>query len=123
MTLRILISGAFLLSGVLYAQQPVATGKLDSASVNYKGASGPALDKHSSDDDLVRGLDAAFGNAPEFSNVLVQSKHHNITLSGTVASKDARKRAEKLALNTAGVRNVRDHLKVVATPTETVMAN
>lgn len=123
MTSRILAAGVVLIAGALYAQQPVATGKIDSSSINYRGASGSALNKHSSDDELVRGLDAAYSNAPEFSNVLVQSKHHNVTLTGSVESKEAKKRAEKIAMTTAGVRSVRDRLKVVATPTQTVLAN
>ena len=123
MTSRVLVSGVLLIAGALYAQQPVATGKFDPSATNYRGSSGSALNKHSSDDDLVRGLDAAYSNAPEFANVLVHAKHHNVTLSGTVESKEAKKRAEKIALTTAGVRNVQNRLKVVATPTQTVVAN
>jgi osmotically-inducible protein OsmY len=95
-----------------WGQQPIAVGKVDDSSKNYHSADGAALSKESSDAELARSLDQAFGNDPRFSNVQVAVKHRRVVLTGDVDSKDVKRRAEQLAENTAGVREVRDHLKV-----------
>jgi osmotically-inducible protein OsmY len=99
-----------------WGQQPVAVGKTDDAK-NYHAADGTGLSKDSSDAELTRSLDQSFSNDPQFNNVQVTVKHHRVVLTGAVASKDAKRRAERLAQNTEGVRDVRDHLKVKDTAT------
>lgn len=87
-------------------------GKAGDSGKNYHSPDGTTLSKNSSDEDLARALNENFGNDPEFGNVQVAVKHHKVTLAGTVDSKDARNRAEKLAENTAGVRYVHNRLKL-----------
>jgi osmotically-inducible protein OsmY len=104
--------GMVLASGMLLAQQPMPMGKMSDSAKNYRSVDGTVLSKHSSDDDLARALNESYANDPEFSNVQVTVKHHRVTLAGTVVTKDAKQRAEKTAVNMAGVRDVRDRLKV-----------
>jgi osmotically-inducible protein OsmY len=101
-----------LLSATLLAQQPVPMGKTSDSAKNYRAADGATLSKNSSDDDLTRALNESYSNDPEFSDVRVQVKHRKVTLAGTVLTTGAKRRAEKMAAQTAGVRDVRDHMKI-----------
>lgn len=112
MAKRIMVALSMLVSAVLVAQQPVPMGKVDNSSRNYRSADGTVLSKHSSDSDLERALNEDFGNNPEFSGVQVAVKHHSVTLRGSVLSKEAKKRAERVAQHTVGVNFVHNRIKV-----------
>lgn len=114
-----LVGCMIMLSGMLLAQQPVPTANA-SPGKNYRAADGSALSNKSSDEELARSLNESLADDPEFHDVTVKVKHHSATLEGMVASKDAKKRAESMASHTAGVRYVRNRLKV---GDETVLSN
>jgi hypothetical protein len=106
-------------SAALLAQQPVPTGKVSDSAKNYRAADGTTLSKNSSDDDLARALNESYSNDPEFSDLRVQVKHRKVTLAGTVITEGAKRRAEKMAAQTVGVRDVRDRLKIGETRNRT----
>ena len=112
--MRILwMCGTFcLFSSLLLAQQPVATGKLDRAARNYEAGDGSTLSKNSTDDDVARALRQALANDPELSGVQVQVKHHQVTIMGSVPTKDARERAYTIAQHLESVRSVRDRVRL-----------
>ena len=118
---RALMASLLLLCGAAWCQQPVAVG-VTNDSKNYHSASGSALTNNSSDAELARSLDQSFSNDPRFGNVQIAVKHHRVVLMGSVESKDAKRQAEHLALNTVGVRDVRNRLKVAETPASVTSA-
>lgn len=81
---------------------------------NYRLPDGTTLSKNPSDQDLTRALYERYSGDPELTNIQVTVHHRRVTLAGVVGSKDFKSRAEKLAMNTAGVRDVRNKLKVGA---------
>ena len=109
---RVLLGSVVLISGILVAQQPVPMGKVDASARNYHAADGTLLSNHSTDEQLARALNESYGNDPEFGSVQVIVKHHKVTLLGNVQTKDAKRRAQGVAEHTAGVRSVRNHLKL-----------
>lgn len=109
---HLVLSCALLLSGTLLSQQPVPMGKSSDSTRNYLSADGSTLTKDSSGEELMRALDGSYSNDPAFNHVQVAVKKHNVTLNGTVPDRDARKRAEKIATGTEGVRYVRNNLKI-----------
>lgn len=102
----------FVMSGMLLAQQPVPMGKSDDSPRISRSADGTMLSKKASDDDLERALYHDYANDPVFAEVQVKVKHHTVNLAGTVDTKNAKRRAEDIALHTTGVRYVHNTLKV-----------
>ncbi len=107
-----LLGCAVFLTGVLFAQQPSPMAKAGESGKNYRSPDGNALSKNSSDEDLTRALNESFSNDPEFGGVQIFVKHHKATLSGTVDTKEAKNRAEKIAGDTEGIRYVHNRLKL-----------
>jgi osmotically-inducible protein OsmY len=109
---RVVLGCVVMVSGILFAQQPVPVGKTDTSAKNYRSLDGSPLSKHSSDDELARALNENYGNNPEFGGVQVTVKHRKVTLSGTVVTNSAKDRARDVAEHTVGVRSVRNHIKL-----------
>lgn len=107
-----LIALSFVMSGIVLAQQPVPMGKSDDTPRTSRSADGTMLTKKSSDEDLERALYQDYENDPLFTGLQVKVKHHTVKLAGTVETKDAKRRAEDIALHTTGVRYVHNNLKV-----------
>ncbi len=107
-----LFGGLLLLSTFLVAQQPMPMGKTDNSARNYRADDGTMLSKSTSDDQLARSIQESLSNDPELNSVIVQVKHHRVTLTGYVVTNDAKHRAENVAEHTASVRSVRDKLKL-----------
>jgi osmotically-inducible protein OsmY len=112
MKLWALIGCAALLLGPAIAQQPSPMGSVNDSGKNYRLPDGTTLSKNPSDEDLTRALYERYASDPELTNIQVKVHHRRVTLAGVVLSKDFKSRAEKLALNTAGVRDVNNKLKV-----------
>lgn len=112
MKIRGLITLSFVISGILLAQQPVPMGKSDDAPRTSRSADGTMLTKKSSDEDLERALYQDYENDPMFTGLQVKVKHHTVKLAGTVETKNAKRRAEDIAIHTTGVRYVHNILKV-----------
>jgi osmotically-inducible protein OsmY len=98
--------------GIALAQQPVPMAKVNDSARNYRGADGSLLTSKATDDDLQQALYNAYGEDPDFSQIQVKVKKHRVTLTGKVLNRDVRRRAEEVATHTAGVRAVRNDLKV-----------
>lgn len=112
MKLWALLGCAALLLGSAFAQQPSPMGASTDSGKNYRLPDGTTLSKNPSDQDLMRALYERYSGDPELTNIQVTVHHRRVTLSGVVVSKAFKARAEKLAFNTAGVRDVRNKLKV-----------
>ena len=97
--------------GIAFAQSPTPVGK-SSNGKNYRAADGSLLSNNTSDEALQQALSDNYTNDPEFSGIRVSVRHHRVTLEGSVINKDARRRAERMAEDTAGVRSVRSRLKL-----------
>lgn len=87
-------------------------GAVNDSGKNYRLPDGTTLPKNPSDEDLTRALYERYASDPELTNIQVTVHHRRVTVAGLVISKDFKARAEKLAMNTAGVRDVRNKLKV-----------
>lgn len=98
--------------GIALAQQPMPMAKVNDSARNYRGADGSVLTGKTGDNDLQQALYSAYGEDPDFSQVQVKVKKHRVTLTGKVLNRDARRRAEQVAIHTEGVRAVRNDLKV-----------
>jgi osmotically-inducible protein OsmY len=114
MKLWALVGCAALLLGSAIAQQPSPMGTVNDSGKNYRLADGTTLSKNPSDEELMRALYERYAGDPELVNIQVTVHHRRVTLAGAVVSKDFKSRAEKLAMNTAGVREVRNKLKVAS---------
>ena len=112
MKLWALVGCAALLLGSAIAQQPSPMGTVNDSGKNYRLPDGTTLSRNPSDEDLVRALYERYSGDPELRNIQVTVHHRRVTLAGVVISKDFKTRAEKLAFNTAGVRDVRNKLKI-----------
>jgi osmotically-inducible protein OsmY len=71
-------------------------------------------ESNSTDAQQMQQLQSQFSQDPAFENVQVSVTNHTALLTGTVASKNDRTRAEQLAKSLKGIRNVKDDLTVNA---------
>lgn len=71
-------------------------------------------ESNSTDAQQMQQLQSQFSKDPAFENVQVSVTNHTALLTGTVASKDDRVRAEQLAKSLKGIRDVKDELTINA---------
>ncbi len=113
MRIRALLCSALLISGTLLAQQPIPVGKLNGSSKNYRSADGTRLTKNSSDAELEGAINESLTDNPEYRDVRATVNKHRVTLTGDVMDKHVKRLAESDVNRFAGVRGVKNQLKIV----------
>ena len=97
------------------AQTTPGTAQNSSSSqVMTQTATANSGESNSTDAQQMQQLQSQFSQDPAFENVQVSVTNHTALLTGTVASKNDRARAEQVAKSLKGIRDVKDELTINA---------
>lgn len=96
-----------------YGDTDTSKGTQDTSTPNMAPNSDTAADREQmSDADLQSAVRSKLSSDPAFANVQATVENGNVTLDGTVASKDDRKRLKNEIKGVSGVRKVKENVNV-----------